>query len=213
MTDNVQVMHNGVTIRSQDYVPLRETAGEVNDIVVGEMKELLQHITGVNFDEQPHMRKTPERFVRMLKELTSPEEFEFTVFDNDEGVDEMVSLTGIPFYTVCAHHVVPFFGYAHIGYVPDGSIAGLSKFARTVKHFAKQLTVQEVMTNQIADFLNVQLSPKGVIVVLEAEHLCMAIRGVSTPGVKTRTTAVRGVFADHERTAKAEFMAGINASH
>lgn len=205
----VERLHNGATYRSQDYVSLRETE---EGTIIAEMMELLQLITGVNFSAEgnEHMRETPKRFVQMLKDLTSPKEFEFTVFNNDEGVDEMVTVMDIPFYTLCAHHIVPFFGVAHVGYVPDGSIAGLSKFSRTVQHFAKQLTVQEVLTNQIADFLEVKLAPKGVIVVMEAEHLCMAMRGVQTPGVKTRTTSVRGVFADHDRTAKAEFMSGIN---
>lgn len=192
---------------SPDYVPVRESESE---IIASEMKELLQHITGVNFDSQEHTKRTPERFIQMLRDLTTPETFDFTVFDNTSHLDEMISLTGIPFYTLCAHHVVPFYGVAHIGYVPYNAIAGLSKLPRAVKHFAKNLTVQEELTTDIADFLEDKLKPKGVIVVLEAEHLCMAMRGVQTPGVRTRTTAVRGVFADHTRTAKAEFMAGIN---
>jgi GTP cyclohydrolase I len=204
-----KILYNGAVAVSPDYVSLRE---EPEGIVIAEMMELLQHITGVNFSAEgnEHMHDTPRRFVKMLKDLTTPEEFEFTVFNNDEGMDEMISLTGIPFYTLCAHHIVPFYGYAHIGYVPDGSIAGLSKLPRAVRHFARALTVQENLTVQVADFLEAKLKPKGVIVVMEAEHLCMAMRGVQAAGVKTRTTAVRGVFADHTRTAKAEFMNGIN---
>jgi GTP cyclohydrolase I len=205
----VEVLHGGITTRSADYVQVKD---EPETIIHGEMMELLQHITGVNFGAEgnEHMHDTPRRFVQMLRDLTTPEEFEFTTFVNDEGIDEMVSLTKIPFYTLCAHHIIPFYGYAHIGYVPGNSIAGLSKFSRTVRHFSRQLTVQEVMTTQIADFLEAKLKPQGVIVVLEAEHLCMAMRGVGTPGVLTRTTAVRGVFADHSRTAKAEFMNALN---
>jgi GTP cyclohydrolase I len=206
MTD-VRSIADGAMYVSSDYVPVRASEDEV---ITGEMKELLQHITGINFDAAEHTRKTPERFVKMLKDLTTPQEFDFTVFDNDKHLDEMVSLRDIPFYTLCAHHVVPFFGMAHIGYVPGNSIAGLSKFSRAVQAKARTLTVQEDLTVEIADFLEEKLQPKGVIVVLEAEHLCMAMRGVQTPGVRTRTTAVRGVFADHNRTAKAEFLAGIN---
>lgn len=205
----VERLHNGVTSRSVDYVQIKE---EPETIINGEMMELLQHITGVNFSEHEHMRETPKRFVKMLKDLTSPQEFEFTVFDNANGIDEMVSVTQIPFYTLCAHHIVPFYGFAHVGYVPGNSIAGLSKFSRAVQSLSKKLTVQEELTVEIADFLEDKLRPKGVIVVMEAEHLCMAMRGVQTPGVKTRTTAVRGVFADHTRTAKAEFMQGLNRS-
>jgi GTP cyclohydrolase I len=205
-TPAVEVLHNGTTFRSADYVPVRE---DENEAVVSEMRELLQHITGVNFDRE-HMERTPERFVQMLKDLTTPEEFDFTVFPNENGIDEMISLMHIPFYTLCAHHIVPFYGFAHVGYVPGGSIAGLSKFARAVQQLAKKLTVQEELTMEIADFLEDKLGPQGVIVVLEAEHLCMAMRGVQTAGVKTRTTAVRGVFADHSRTAKAEFMSALN---
>jgi GTP cyclohydrolase IA len=176
---------------------------------VSDAKLFLQMATGESF-ESDHMRRTPARFVAMLQELTVPEPFNFTVFDNAGGLDEMITLYNIPFYTLCAHHVIPFYGKAHIAYVPDGSIAGLSKFARTVKMFSRQLTVQEEMTVAIADFLEEKLSPKGVAVVLEAEHLCMAMRGIQAPGVVTRTAAMRGVFADHGRTAKAEFLDGIN---
>jgi GTP cyclohydrolase I len=207
MDNDVRSLANGAMYISPDYVPVRESETE---IIASEMKELLQHITGVNFDAQEHTKRTPERFIKMLQDLTTPETFDFTVFDNASHLDEMISLSGIPFYTLCAHHVVPFYGVAHVGYVPNNAIAGLSKLPRAVKHFAKNLTVQEDLTKDIADFLEDKLRPKGVIVVLEAEHLCMAMRGVQTAGVRTRTTAVRGVFADHTRTAKAEFMAGIN---
>jgi GTP cyclohydrolase IA len=205
--DEVETLFNGTVTRSIDRV----TLNNVNDVVVSEMKELLQHITGENFDSQEHTRRTPERFVSMLQELTTPTPFEFTVFDNTRGIDEMVILEGIRFYTLCAHHMVPFFGVAHIAYIPDARIAGLSKFPRAVRGLAKKLTVQEELTIEIADFLEEKLDPKGVAVVLKAEHLCMAMRGVQAPGVLTTTNAMRGVFADHSRTAKAELMAVINA--
>lgn len=206
----VEVLHNGATFRAPDYVRVEDEPLPMEEVIVTEMKEILQEITGVNFDTVEHTRNTPKRFVQMLKDLTTPQDFDFTVFDNTNMLDEMVSLRDIPFYTLCAHHIVPFYGKAHIGYVPGNKIAGLSKFSRAVQSLSKKLTVQEELTVEIADFLEEKLEPKGVIVVMEAEHLCMAMRGVQTPGVRTRTTAVRGVFADHNRTAKAEFMSALN---
>lgn len=209
---SAQTLYNGTVTRSIDYVDLRapQPDEDVNALIVREMMELLQHITGTNFLEHEHMQRTPERFVNMLRELTTPEVFEFTVFDNTQGLDEMITLEGIPFYTLCAHHIVPFFGYAHVAYIPQNSIAGLSKIPRAVKALAKGLNVQENLTVDIADFLEAKLEPLGVAVVLKAEHLCMAMRGVQAPGVITTTSAMRGVFADHARTAKAEFLGGIN---
>lgn len=164
---------------------------------------LLEKTTGLTNDE--HGLETPRRFAAMLKELTTPEEFKFTTFSSD-GADEMIVLDGIPFVSVCNHHVVPFVGVAHIGYVPNGQMAGLSKFVRCVHFWAKRLQVQERLTVQIADHIEEVLHPLGVAVVLKAEHMCMAVRGVGTPGVITTTSAMRGVFADHSRTAKAEFL-------
>ena len=118
----------------------------------------------------------------------------------------MVIVNDIEFVSVCNHHVVPFIGKAHIGYVPDKTIAGLSKFPRVVHHFARRLQVQERMTKDITEFLEDRLEPKGVMVVLQAQHLCMAIRGVRSMNAYTTTSKVTGVFADHTRTAKAEFL-------
>lgn len=172
---------------------------------------LLTHAAGLNV-EDPHGVDTPRRFVEMLRELTTPKPIKWRIFNN-EGNDEMIVVRDIPFTSLCNHHVVPFVGMAHIGYVPQDRIAGLSKFARVVKHFASRLQVQEALTREIADFLEMQLQPRGVAVALEAEHMCMTIRGVQVPGTKTSTTVVRGVFADHDRTAKSEFLARINGGH
>jgi GTP cyclohydrolase I len=169
-------------------------------------RALLRKTTGWMDDE--HGRGTPARFARMLREMTTPEEFEFTTFPSTS--DEMVSMKDIPFVSVCNHHIIPFVGVAHIGYVPDEKIVGLSKLARTVHFYAKRLQVQENLTTQIADYLMENLAPQGVAVVLEAEHFCMTVRGVGIPGVTTRTAAMRGVFADHSKTAKAEFMSMID---
>jgi GTP cyclohydrolase IA len=164
-------------------------------------------VPGFSLDNEHH-RGTPARYVKMMKELCEPEEFTFTTFPTD--TNDMVVLGPLPFYTLCAHHVIPFHGSAFVGYVPNGHIAGLSKFARAVKFVAKGLWDQESLTARLADFLEENLKePKGVAVVMEAEHLCMAMRGVETPGVITTTSVMRGVYADHARTAKAEFTQWI----
>lgn len=154
--------------------------------------------------EDPHFQRTPERFYKMLKELTTPEEFDFTVFEST--ADEMVTIGPIEFVSMCAHHIVPFIGQAWVGYVPAGRLVGLSKIARTVKEMSKALTVQEELTNSIGEYLVDKLDPKGVAVVMRAEHLCMTIRGVQSPGTKTTTSKMTGVFADHNRLARSEFF-------
>lgn len=171
--------------------------------------ELLSGLEAWDRVNEDHRGDTPRRFVQALKQLTEREDFKFTVFPNIESGSEMITLGPIPFYTLCAHHVVPFFGSAWVGYIPDKSIAGLSKFARAVKYLAKGFWVQEELTTEVADFIEDKLNPLGVAVVMKAEHMCMAMRGVETAGVITTTSAMRGVFADHSRTAKAEFMEGI----
>ena len=153
---------------------------------------------------EDHRADTPKRYVKALQQLTEREPFNFTTFAAVSS--DMVTLGPIPFYTLCAHHVVPFYGNAWISYVPDERLAGLSKFARAVKYCAKGFWVQEELTTEIMDFLVDHLNPLGVGVVLKAEHLCMAMRGVQQPGVITTTSSMYGVYADHDRTAKAEFM-------
>ena len=172
---------------------------------------VLRLATGLDIHDF-HGEDTPRRFVEMLQELTTPEPIKWRAFQND-GMDEMIIVKDIPFTSLCNHHVVPFIGHATVGYVPDRLVAGLSKFARVVRHFAKGLQVQERLTMQVADFLEENLQPKGVMVTMEAEHMCMTIRGVQSPGTRTYTAAVKGVFADHTRTAKAEFLAKVNGGH
>jgi GTP cyclohydrolase I len=171
---------------------------------------LLSQTTGLDVEGE-HGHDTPKRFVKMLQDCTdrTKEDFSFTTFSNTEGVDEMIIMQNIPFYTFCNHHVVPFFGRAHVAYVPDDLVVGLSKLGRTVKYFAKGLWVQEHLTVEIANFLEDKLQPKGVAVIMEAEHLCMTMRGVEMPGTVTTTSCMRGVFSDHSRTAKAEFLSRI----
>jgi GTP cyclohydrolase I len=157
---------------------------------------------------EEHKEKTPARYVKALEEMTTPDLFEFTTFSNT-GNDEMITLGPISFYTLCAHHVVPFFGQCWIGYVPEGRIAGLSKFARQVESIAKGFWVQEELTTSLAEILKENLQTENVAVVMKAEHLCMAMRGIRAAGVITTTSSMGGVFADHNRTAKAEFMQGV----
>lgn len=171
-----------------------------------QLAEALLRRFGVDM-RQEHMKDTPKRYVQMMAELTTSEPFNFTTFEAKS--DEMVILSPIPFFTLCAHHVVPFYGKAHVGYVPGGRIAGLSKFGRLVKNMSKGLWVQEELTAAIADAIETELKPRGVAIILEGEHMCMSMRGVSMPGVVTRTATMRGVFADHSRTAKVEFLHAI----
>lgn len=134
--------------------------------------ELLQEIMPhEDWEGSQHLNRTPERFVSMLDELTTPEDFEFTTFENSD-VSEMVIIQDIPFYSLCAHHIIPFVGYAHIGYIPDGKVAGLSKFARLVQSTCRGLWVQEELTSTIGNILEEHLEPKGVAVVMKGEHLC-----------------------------------------
>jgi GTP cyclohydrolase IA len=173
--------------------------------------ELLKRVNPSYDPTDPHSEKTAKRFVASLTELCAPvPEWNFTTFPSTS--DQMVVLGPIPFYTLCAHHVVPFHGHVWIGYVPNQLIAGLSKFARAVKHCAKGMWVQEELTARIAHFINDELKARGIAVVMKAEHMCMAMRGVSTPGVVTTTSEMLGVFSDHSRTAKAEFMEWIRES-
>lgn len=196
--------------------PMPKAIGDTEDLTATE--EILQVYAGLIDDD--HGLKTPQRFLSMLSELTQcrpigneivqaahmQDCIKWASFPNEPHVDEMIVVQKIPFVSVCNHHVVPFMGYADVAYVPDQTIAGLSKFARVVKHFARQLQVQERLTANVADFLEDKLKPKGLAVMMRAEHLCMTIRGTQTPGTLTTTSAMRGVFSDHSKTAKTEFL-------
>jgi len=152
------------------------------------------------------LRETPRRMADAYAELLTSQPFRPTTFPNDEGYDELILVRSIPFHSLCMHHLLPFHGVAHIGYLPGERILGLSKFARVVERFARDLQVQERLTVQIADWLEEQLAPKGVGVVLEAEHLCMSLRGVQKFGAKTATSALHGQLRDDPRTRQ-EFLA------
>jgi GTP cyclohydrolase IA len=157
--------------------------------------------------ENEHHRRTPARWVKAMKELCDAEEFDFTTFASKS--DDMVVVGPTPFYTLCSHHLLPFHGWAFVGYVPNGRIAGLSKLPRAVQYVSKGTWAQEELTAAIAGYLESKLDPRGVAVVLEAEHMCMSMRGVKVDGAVTTTAAMKGVFGDHGRTAKAEFLEWI----
>jgi GTP cyclohydrolase I len=154
--------------------------------------------------ERPDIVKTPERVARMYEEIFSgsfqnPEEAFKALLA--EQHDEIVLVKDIPVFSMCEHHMLPFYGIAHVGYIPKGNrISGLSKLARVVDVYAKRLQVQERLTSSIADLIVKKLKPRGVIVVIEAEHLCMIMRGVKKPGSYTVTSAVRGIFKENEKT-------------
>jgi GTP cyclohydrolase I len=167
-------------------------------------RELLLAL-GAGLDDES-LRETPRRMAAALAELLTPLPFAATTFPNDGGYDELVVAQSIPFHSLCEHHLLPFHGVAHIGYLPGARIIGLSKLGRVVDLFARRLQVQERMTVQIAEWLADQLAPKGIGVVLEAEHLCMSLRGVSKPGARTVTSALQGLVRDDPRTRQ-EFLA------
>ncbi|WP_345701713.1 GTP cyclohydrolase I FolE [Kitasatospora terrestris] len=152
------------------------------------------------------MRGTPGRMARAYAELFSPRPFDLTTFPNEEGYDELVLARSIPLRSVCEHHLLPFVGTAHVGYLPGGRILGLSKLARVVEYFACRPQVQERLTKQIADWLQQQLDPKGVGVVVEAEHTCMTLRGVQATGSSTVTSTLLGTLREDARS-RAEFLA------
>jgi GTP cyclohydrolase I len=148
--------------------------------------------------------------VSAFTEMLTPRSFNLTTFPNDEGYDELVLARDIPFHSLCQHHMLPFKGVAHVGYLPGDRILGLSKLARVVELFARDLQVQERLTKQVADWLQTALAPKGVGVVLEAEHLCMSLRGVQASGSRTITSALHGLLRSDQRS-RAEFfsLAGV----
>jgi GTP cyclohydrolase I len=160
--------------------------------------------------ESEHLARTPERVARAYQELLTPTEVGPTTFLNDESYDELVLVRDIPFHSLCEHHLLPFVGTAHVAYLPKDRIVGLSKLARVVEHFSRALQVQERMTQQIADWMVTQLAPRGVGVVLEAEHMCMRLRGVRVPGTVTVTSSLRGTLRDDART-RGEFLDLVRA--
>jgi GTP cyclohydrolase I len=167
-------------------------------------RELLRAL-GADVDGEA-LSETPRRVADAYTELLTPQPFRATTFPNDDGYDELVVARSIPFHSLCMHHLLPFHGVAHVAYLPGERIIGLSKLGRLVELFARDLQIQERLTSQIAEWLQRELQPKGVGVILEAEHLCMSLRGVQKLGAKTVTSALRGLVRDDARTRR-EFLA------
>lgn len=153
-----------------------------------------------------HLADTPRRVAAAYAELLTPREFSLTTFPNEEGYDELVLARNIPFNSLCQHHLLPFTGVAHVAYLPGERILGISKLARVVEMFARRFQVQERLTQQVADWLAQHVEPKGVGVVIEAEHLCMSLRGVQARGCRTVTSALHGLLREDGRS-RSEFFA------
>ncbi|MFA5567913.1 MAG: GTP cyclohydrolase I FolE [Trueperaceae bacterium] len=192
-------------------VPLHLEFDEVGDASLATLVSDIIERLGEDI-EREGLVKTPERVSRSLHYLTSG--YAMSVHDVVNGAlfdaegSEMVVVKGIEFYSMCEHHILPFFGRAHIGYIPNKHVLGLSKFARVVDVFARRLQLQERLTSQVADALVEVLQPRGLAVVTEASHLCMMMRGVEKQGPTTRTNAMRGVFRDDARTRQ-EFLEAL----
>ena len=186
----------------------RRVTRQVRDIDrAAAQRAVRELLTALGHDPaSPHLAETPRRVADALIELTTPEDFDLTTFPNDEGYDDMVVSVGIPIHSLCEHHMLPFFGVAHVGYLPGDRILGISKLARVARMFARDLQVQERLTAQIADWLDENLRPRGVGVVIEAEHMCESLRGVKAAGARTVTSALRGVMRSDPRTRE-EFLA------
>lgn len=188
-----------------NLIPNGEQAATIAKIAdhVGAILELL-HLER----KDPNLQGTPNRVARMYWEmfhgLQEGAEPKVTMFPNEENYSSMVMERDIPFYSMCAHHFVPFYGHAHLAYIPNKRIVGLSKLARILEFYAKRPQIQERLTEQVADYLWGRLEPMGAMVVIEARHLCVEMRGVKKPGALTVTSAIRGCFED--RKVRAEFL-------
>ena len=183
-------------VRDDNAIDLDAAAHAVSDLLVALGHDPVSE----------HLADTPRRVAHAYAELLTPRSFDLTTFPNDEGYDELVLARDIPFHSLCQHHLLPFHGVADVGYIPADRILGLSKLARVVELFARGLQVQEWLTQQVADWLDAHLAPRGVGVVLEAEHLCMSLRGVKAQGSRTVTSAMHGWLRDDGRSRQ-EFFA------
>jgi GTP cyclohydrolase I len=186
-------------------VPADPEARRIDHGAVQRAASDLLRALGADVDTEG-LEETPRRVAEAYAELLTPQPFRPTTFPNDEGYDELIVARSIPFHSLCMHHLLPFQGVAHVGYLPGERIIGLSKLGRVVEFFSRDLQLQERLTAQVADWLQHELEPKGVGVVLEAEHMCMSLRGVQKLGASTVTSALRGLVRDDARTRQ-EFLA------
>ena len=191
-----------LTAATAGRVPVEERERRVAAHVRGILVEM-----GLDLAD-PNLRETDLRVARMYSEmfhgLEEGSQPAITTFPNVEGYSHMVMEKQIPFYSMCAHHLVPFYGHAHMAYIPGDRILGLSKFARILEFYAKRPQLQERLTEQVVGFLEEQLQPQGAMVVIEARHLCVEMRGIKKPGAVTATSALRGIF--HQRSVREEFL-------
>ncbi len=186
---------------------------ELDDAQAGKLATIAHHVRGIltalGLDlKDPNLAETDLRVAKMYIEmfggLAEGAEPKVTTFPNEEGYSHMVMEKQIPFYSMCAHHLVPFYGHAHIAYIPRERILGLSKFARILEFYAKRPQLQERLTEQVVTYLEDKLQPLGAMVVVEARHLCVEMRGVKKPGALTVTSALRGIF--HQKPVREEFL-------
>jgi GTP cyclohydrolase IA len=200
-------MTTAARVERADYPALRVAppASRVDLVAAERAAADFLNALGIATDTES-VRGTPGRMARAYAELFSTPEFDLTTFPNDEGYDELVLARSIPLRSVCEHHLLPFVGVAHVGYLPRERILGLSKLARVVGHFAARPQVQERLTKQVAGWLSDNLEPAGVGVVIEAEHTCMTVRGVRASGSTTVTSALLGALRDDPRSRQ-EFFA------
>ncbi len=206
MTGDTGPMRSGAALR------VVHESGPALDLAAAERAagQFLQAL-GVQLDAES-LRATPGRMARAYAELFTPRPFNLTTFPNDEGYDELVLARAIPVRSVCEHHLLPFTGVAHVGYLPGQRILGLSKLARIVEHFACRPQVQERLTKQVADWLYGHLRPRAAGVVIDAEHTCMTLRGVQATGSRTVTSALLGTLRDDARSRQEFFaLTGIGA--
>lgn len=188
-----------------------ESAGEIDLGAAERAAGDLLRALGISTDSES-LRGTPGQMARAYAELFTPRPFDLTTFPNDEGYDELVLARAIPVRSVCEHHLLPFVGTAHVGYLPGERILGLSKLARVVEHFSCRPQVQERLTKQVADWLCEQLRPQGVGVVIEAEHTCMTLRGVQATGSSTVTSTLLGTLRSDARSRQEFFaLTGVHA--
>jgi GTP cyclohydrolase IA len=197
--------HRGPALALAPVSPSRGAPREIDHAAVQQAARELLRALGADVDGEA-LQETPRRMADAYSELLTPQPFRPTTFLNEDGYDELIVARAIPFHSLCMHHLLPFHGVAHIGYLPGERIIGLSKLGRVVELFARDLQIQERMTTQIAGWLQRELEPKGVGVVLEAEHMCMSLRGVQKFGAKTVTSALHGLVRDDARTRQ-EFLA------
>ena len=202
---------------NEDAIKAMQAIGESTFILNPEQRRVIAVrllLSSINEDLcREGLLDTPDRVAKMYDEIFAgygqcPGQILATGFDEEQH-EEMVVVKDIPFYSHCEHHMVPFFGVAHVAYIPQGRVVGISKLARLVECYARRLQIQERMSSNIADDIMSYLDAKGAAVIIEAEHLCMTMRGVRKPGAKTTTSAMRGVFRENNHNARMELLALI----